>query len=233
MAEGVVIGGRIYPLLHPITGHPIPVFGPKDHGVEFHPGDGYNKKRVKPIDLGVFHWTGSENPVEKMLEELRKKDYGIEFAGDPLGNLFQMCDPLEVDTADAGIANSRSWGIELVNAGFRRASTLWRKPRYKGLNLGPRPEYRSIIHGKVVHLYDFYGAQTLTALALNRLMVSAIDTYPPRVCTVPGVIDLKTSKGGAIGHYNITEKKFDPGTELMLFLARGMAVPELPELVVA
>lgn len=228
MATGVLIGGKIYPLNHPITGHPIPVFGPKDHGFEFKAGDGYNKKRVKDIDLGVFHWTGSENAVETMVETLRKRSLGVEFAISPMGSLYQFCDPLEVDTADAGIANSRSWGVEMVNAGIRRAATLWMEPRQRKIKMGPRPSYDTVLHRKAIKCWDFYPVQTITACALNKLMVAALPTYTSDVCTVPGVIKLDNTVKGAIGHYNITDEKLDPGTRFMQHLAVFMKTGELP-----
>jgi hypothetical protein len=225
MATGVIVGGKIFPLNHPITGHPIPVFGPKDHHIEFHAGDGYNKRRREAINLGVFHWTGSENAVEVMAKTLRKRKLGVEFAITPYGSLYQFCDPLEVDTADAGIANSRSWGVEIVNAGIRRASTLWREPRYRKVKMGPRDPYDTILHGRKLRCWDFYPIQTATACALNKLMVDAIETYPSDVCTAPGVVKIKGEDAvvGAIGHYNITNKKIDPGPKLLVALAAFMA----------
>jgi len=230
MADGVLIGGKTYPLLHPLTGYPIPVFGPKDHKIEFRPGDGYNKKRRATIDLGVFHWTGSENAVETMASTLRKRQLGVEYAISPIGSLFQFCDMMEVDTADAGIANSRSWGVEMVNAGIRRASTLWRAPQYRKVPLGPRPAYETVLHGRKLLCWDFYPAQTVTACALNKLICDVLPTYPRTVCTVPGVVPIKGPDAvkGAIGHYNITTEKLDPGTLFMEHLAEFMRTGKLP-----
>jgi len=227
MAEGILVGGKIYPLLHPITKHPIPVLGTQDHKIEFKPGDGYNKKRVKPIDLGVYHWTGSENQVETMVKVLRQRKLGVEFAISPYGVLYQFCDPMLVDTADAGIANSRSWGVEIVSAGIRRMNTLWMEPRARKPPMGPRPSYDTVLHGKKLKCYDFYPAQTATACALNKVMTEAIPGYAKDVCTVPGVVDLATVKG-AIGHYNITNEKLDPGTQFMTHLAEFMKTGNLP-----
>lgn len=230
MAEGIVIGGKTYPLLHPITGHPIPVFGPKDHKVEFKAGDGYNKKRMATIDLGVFHWTGSENAVETMVNTLRQRKLGVEYAISPLGTVYQFCDMMLVDTADAGIVNSRSWGVEMVNAGFRRMSTLWMEPKYRKIPLGPRPAYQAIIHGKTLNCWDFYPAQTASACALNKLIADAVPTYSNEVCTVPGIVSVKGPNAvkGAIGHYNITTEKYDPGTRFMGHLADFMRTGKLP-----
>lgn len=225
--DGVRIGGKIYPLLHPITKHPIPVFGPEDHKIEFRPGDGYNKKRRKPIDLGVFHWTGSENAVETMARVLRKRKLGVEYAISPYGSLYQFCDMMEVDTADAGIANSRSWGVEIVNAGIRRRSTLWREPRYRKVKMGPREGYNTKIHGRKVRCWDFYPAQRMTAFALNKLIFDVVDTYPADVCTHPGTVPLD-GVFGAVGHYNVSRKKLDPGTKFMEDLAQFMKSGAVP-----
>jgi hypothetical protein len=229
VAAGVVIGGKTYPLLDPISGDPIPVFGVKDHRQEFRAGDGYNKKRREEINLGVFHWTGSENSIETMVNTLRKRKLGVEFAISPFGSLYQFCDMMEVNTADAGIANSRSWGVEIVNAGTRRASTLWREPRYRKPPMGPRQGYDTVIHGRKVRCWDFYVQQKLTAFALNKLISDALETYPPSVHVDPQVLDIK-AKGesaghivqGAVGHYNISRKKLDPGTRFMHELKQFM-----------
>lgn len=226
--DGVRIGGKVYPLLHPLTQHPIPVFGPEDHGIRFDVGDGYNKARRKPIDLGVFHWTGSENSVETMANTLRKRKLGVEFAISPYGSLFQFCDMMEVDTADAGIANSRSWGVEIVNAGVRRASTLWREPRYRKTKMGPRHAYDTELHGRKLKCWDFYPIQKTTAFALNRLIADVVDTYPEDVCVTPGVVPRLHKVFGAVGHYNISAKKLDPGPQFMRELADFMRNGTLP-----
>ena len=77
MADGVIVGGVKYSLRHPITGFPIPVFGPKDTGMDFMPGDGYNKRRTVDITGGVIHYTGSENSVETMFRVLNKRKLGV------------------------------------------------------------------------------------------------------------------------------------------------------------
>jgi hypothetical protein len=239
MAEGVIIGRKTYPLLHPLTQHPIPVFGVADHGIRFRPGDGYNKPRREDIDLGVFHWTGSENSVERMAETLRKRKLGIEYAISPYGSLYQFCDMMEVNTADAGIANGRSWGVEIVNAGVRRMNTLWREPRYRAVQMGPRTSSIQTIHGKELCVWDFYPAQVMTALALNKLIADAVPTYPETVHRHGGVLDIKalakprTEGGhggvydiqGAVGHFHVSRKKIDAGRVLMdeldLFMRNG------------
>ncbi len=240
MAKGVLVGGKFYPLLHPITQHPIPVFGAVEkgdgwlweHGMEFKIGEGYNKARVVPITLGVYHWTGSENPVETMFRVLNGRKLGIEFVITPLGSLYQMCDPLRVDTADAGAANKISFGCEMINQGLRQwyNPKKWKTPRAQsrsGFDLGPRMSYETEIHGRKKRIYDFYPQQTVTACALNELMVEAIPSYTDAVCTEPGVMDWRHFNG-AVGHLNLKTSKTDPGTRLMGNLDHFMRTGTLP-----
>lgn len=230
MADGVVIGGKVCPLLHPLTEHPIPVFGPKDHGMEFKAGDGYNKERAVDITLGVVHWTGSENALETMFKVLLKRKLGVEYAISPYGSLYQFCDMMRVDTADAGAANKISWGVEVVNAGIRRWKTMWREPRYRKVKMGPRDGYDAYLHGRArrTRCWDFYPQQTATLCALNRLLADECSTYGEAVCTHPGVIDFK-SFNGALGHLNITKRKIDPGTMPMQNLDHFMRTGGLPK----
>ncbi len=202
--------------------------------MEFHPGDGHNKRRMAALDLSVWHWTGSENALETMFRVLMKRKLGVEFAISPYGSLYQFCDPTKVDTADAGIANARSWGVEMVNAGIRRRSTLWREPRYRKIKMGPRDKYDCRIHGKKVRVWNFYTAQIITAFALNRLMSDVVGTYPANVATAPTVLDVKAKTNGdrhtfdrhivqgAVGHYNVSRRKLDPGPLFMAQLSHYM-----------
>lgn len=225
--QGVLIGGKSYDLVSPRSKVRIPVLGPSDHGMEFKPGEGYNKRREVDITLGVVHWTGSENPVEVMYKTLRKRRLGVEYCISPHGVLYQFCDMMRVDTADAGSANKISWGVEIVNAGIRRANTLWREPRYRKVKMGPRHAYSTKIHGKKVNCWDFYPAQFETLCALNKLISDVVPTYSDEVSIAPGVIDWKNFCG-AVGHYNISERKLDPGTEPMSNLRFFMKMGVLP-----
>jgi hypothetical protein len=235
MATGVIVGGKTYPLLHPLTGHPIPVFNWHDTGMEFKVGDGHNKRRTVDITLGVYHWTGSENPVETMYRVLHNRDLGIEACITALGSLYQFCDPLLVDTADAGRANKISFGVEIINQGVTSLLNpkKWKTPRAQmrgGYDLGPRTSYETVIHGRRKRCYDFYPQQTATMCALNALMVEAIPTYEPNVCIDPGVIDWENFRGAA-GHLQIETRKIDPGTRPMKTLQHFMRTGRLPNYV--
>ncbi len=232
MASGVLVNGELRDLLDPITNHPIPIFGPKDHGMEFVVGTGYNKPRKVDITLGVIHWTGSENPIETMFRVLNNRKLGVEFAISPLGSLYQFCDPCKVDTADAGKANKMSWGVEIVNQGIRQwyNPKKWKTPRAQkrsGFNLGPRPTYQTKIHGRKMRVWGFYPRQTATLCALNKLLADAIPSYGSGVCVEPGTMDFK-GFNGAVGHFNVSRRKTDPGTQVMTDLQFFMQTGELP-----
>lgn len=237
MAEGIVVGGLVAPLLHPITGFPIPVFGPDDHGMRFTESDGHNRARDPEIalDLGVFHWTGSENYVETMFRVLMRRKLGVTFAITPYGSLYQFCDPTKVTTAHAGRVNDRCWGVEIVSAGVRRAGTLWREPRYRKAKMGRRDSYYTKIHGRRVHCYDFYPAQKMTALALNKAMVEYLPDYPSEVCVrqsviedIDGLEEENERIRGAVGHFQVSRRKIDPATRLMYELDAYMKDGTLP-----
>lgn len=217
MSDGIIVGGRSYPVTHPVTRHPIPVFAwcdpPGSMRVpEFRAGDGHNKRRTSPIDLCVVHWTGGEAEPDRMAETLRKRKLGVEFAISRLGNVFQFCDPAEVDTADAGIVNHRSVGIEVVSYGYAGPISLVPK-------LGrDRETYQARAHGRTVKTAHFYSVQTQALLALADALTDAI---PAMLRQVPpsdaaGVYGPALLKGparfcGFVGHYHLTTSKRDPG----------------------
>lgn len=217
MADGVLINGESVPLLHPITKHPIPIFGPEDTGMEFKIGQGYNKRRRVAIRGGVIHWTGSENPVETMFRVLNNRKLGVEYCITPMGSLYYFCDPTKVDTADAGAANKYTWGVELIGAGLVRKGKRWKAPG----NMPPREKYKTEIHGQKLTCRKMYPAQLQTLFALNALMVDNLPKYEDAVCTETGVIDFAKFRG-AIGHYNIKRGKTDPGPHTMQALAQFM-----------
>lgn len=192
------------PVLHPLTKHPIPCFGPDDHGMEFKVGVGHNRRRRAKITGGVVHYTGSENPVETMFRVLNGRELGVETAITPMGSLFWFCDALEVDTADAGGANKKTWGVECISTGMiKPGKRLKRIP-----HMPPRERYKARIHGKWRNYVKLYPAQQQTLNALNAVMVDAIPTCGEDVCTMPGVINFKNFKG-TIAHYNVKRTKTD------------------------
>jgi hypothetical protein len=220
MADGIVIGGKLYPVVDD-AGQPVSVRRWNDRQLpqvpEFGPGDGYNKRRVKPIDLFVFHWTGGENDPIPMADVLRKRKLGIEFAISRSGTIYQFCDPALVDTADAGIVNSRSIGCEIVCYGY--ASWDITRRVFTVPKLGQdREMYEALTHGKKVKTAKFYDSQMRAARALANAVSEAIPAIRKRVPSVMNDVlpaDALQSFTGFVGHYHITESKRDPGPWFM------------------
>ena len=229
MADGIIVAGRAYPVTHPVTRHPIPVFAWCDPGVRvpaFRAGDGYNRARRSPIDLCVVHWTGGEAEPERMAETLRRRKLGVEFAISRLGDVYQFCDPADVDTADAGTVNHRSVGVEVVSYGYA-GGWVWDPLRAMRVPRVPPPgrdreTYRATTHGRAVQTAKFYPAQVSTLCALADALSSAIPTiaravppedaagvYPPALFRGPSRF------AGFVGHYHLTARKRDPGPHTM------------------
>lgn len=192
---------------------------------EFKAGDGYNKPRVRAIDSCVWHWTGGEGDPIVVAETLRRRKLGVEFAIARDGALYQFCDPCVVDTADAGILNSRSVGVEIVNYGYAGGWTFdpvraVRVPLVPKLGKD-RETYEDAIHGKTVRHADFYAVQNATAMALAQVLSDVLPI--PRVVPLDAAgfirraltpAELSGFKGH-LGHYHITTAKRDPGTRLI------------------
>lgn len=230
---GIQIANRLYPLVNLATGKEIPVRRWNDDQLpkvpEFKAGDGYNKHRVRPINLMVWHWTGGEQDPIQMAEVLRQRKLGVEFAISRSGTVYQFCDPAQVDTADSGSVNSRSVGCEIVCYGYR---SVWDLEHAFGIpKLGlDREKYPALTHGHEVDTAKFYTCQVQAALAL----ATAVSAALPIKRQVPGaafsVLPPEGIAGfsGHIGHFHLTDKKRDPGPWFMdqlrfLFDAKGVA----------
>lgn len=215
----IVVGGKEYALGNSRTQQPVTVRRWNDGQLpkvpEFAAGDGYNKKRVKPIDLMVWHYTGGEQEPIQMADVLRKRKLGVEFAISRSGTVYQFCDPALVDTADAGIVNSRSVGCEVVNYGYRSLIDL--KNAFGVPKVGlDREMYDAVTHGRTVKTAKFYPCQIEAVLALALAVSTALPEIQKTVpAGVPGVLKDLVAFRGHVGHYHITDSKRDPGPQLM------------------
>ena len=128
---------------------------------------------------------------------------GVEFSIYADGTLWQHCDPVFVDTFDAGFFNRPSAGVEIVNRGLAPAF-----PRV------PREAYDAKINGKPVKFLKFTDAQMLSYVALCNTLCAALDI--PRV--VPWQRRVMSGQelasfSGVLGHFHLTTDKLDPGTQ--------------------
>lgn len=225
-ASDIIIDGQRFHV--GIAGHESPrVLTWHDHGVEFRAGEGFNKRRRSTIDLCVWHWSGGENEPLTMVRTLRKRKLGIEFAIGSTGVVYQFCDPMRVDTADAGPVNARSVGVEVINYGVRSFSREDDAFRAGGLLIPKRGVGRTrsehTIHGRRHTVASFYPAQIAAAQALADALSRALP-IPPQVPLDDSrnwVIDHALSAdalgafSGHVGHYHVSKRKLDPGPQFM------------------
>lgn len=190
------------------------------HGLEFRAGHGA-RKRVGVPDLLVVHVTGGEGAPPQMFATLKARELGVEFAIDVEGVISQFCDPLKVDTFDAGPINRRSVGVEIVNYGYRA------DPKTVPLKGKARPLYDCIIHGRRVMMARSNPAQLAALVSLADVLTSspllAIPRKLPR--TLSGEVhgrlmdsDEIASFRGVLGHMHVSGAKIDPGMDCFVAL---------------
>ena len=208
--NGILIGGVWHSCAAPVeTWH--------KHGLEFRAGKGARKRTQVP-DLFVVHVTGGEGSPHTMFSTLEKRELGIEFAIDVDGVIWQFCDPLEVDTFDAGPINARSIGVEIVNYGYRA------DPKTVPLKGKGRELYDTTIHGRRLVMARSNPAQVAALVALADVLTSSPMLKIPR--TVPrwpgGAIDTHVMDAkrlaafsGVLGHLHVSGAKIDPGTDVL------------------
>ncbi len=206
---GLIIDGRDVELA-------MPIFDWRSTGLEFKAGEGHNKARKKTIDLLVLHWTGGEGDAKQMFNVLRRRELGVEFFIDDEGLIWQFADPAFVDTADAGKYNARSIGVEIQNYGHRRDPKDI--PR-KGTD---RRMYQTTLHNRKCTFARFRPVQIAAAICLVDSVCNAVPTIKkqiPRDAT--GYFVARTMRkneldtyAGVVGHFHLTAKKTDPGTDI-------------------
>lgn len=224
-ASEIIVGGHAVPLR--VAGERTPiVLTWRDHGISFAPGQGWNKRRKQQIDLVVWHWTGGEGEPPAVAKVLKNRGYGVEFAIARTGVIYQFCDPLLVDTADAGSVNARSVGVEIVSYGMRSRTPGWKPPRAGA----GRPVRKVAIHGVRCEVAAFHPEQLAAARALADGLSRGLGIPRKVPTTREGVVTSKLlSPGelaqfkGHIGHYHCSRQKCDPGPEFMAELNRFFA----------
>lgn len=209
----IVVGGREHPILGPS-------FLWSETGMEIKPGFGA-RRRESEIDLIVWHYTAGEGDAQQLFRTMRNRKLGVEFFIDRAGAVWQFCEPMEVDTFDAGTANRRSVGVEMACYGYRP------KPELVPSRGTDRRTYVDSVHGEPKTFAHFYPQQVAAAVSLAFALGDAL-SIPLRVPT-DGVGDLLKqamrqdeldSFHGHLGHYHLTTRKIDPGTALLnVFLA--------------
>ncbi len=179
-------------------------------GFEYKPGKGARTRTRKPRVLVTHHTAGEETPAG-LYHVLTTHGLGVEFSIYPDGRLFQHCDPILVDTFDAGFANTWSCGVEIVNAGVAPC-----KPQRF------RESYKARVNGRDIIYLRYTPKQLESYLALCNTVCDALKipkVVPHQLRTMgPAELDAFT---GILGHFHLTEQKPDPGTEPFEFLRKN------------
>lgn len=176
------------------------------------------KRRLKPIQHVVLHWTASENPAATVFRTLNQRNLSIDYIVDGEGLIWE-CNPdiKNLYTLHAGIINRTSIGIEIVNYAIAP------KPPKKGAD---RAIDTQVIHGRKQKVARFRPAQVDAVYALCDYLCRE-HNIPFQVLggtTTAAVADFT----GIIGHFHINRLKNDPGPLLLTQLKdRHRAVTQL------
>lgn len=202
---GLVLDGTIIPCR-------AKVFNWRDTGLETKIA-GNNKRRLKTqiVDLFIVHWSGGYGDAAALHRVLNSRELGSEFYIDYDGSIVEFCDPVLVNTADAGPVNKRSFGAEVRCGGFPVV----------GRERPDQPIYDGVLRGRARDYVDFSSAQKEALLAL---LEALRDAKHPRVqipLVVPGGAARTLTTGemaafkGVAGHYHVSTNKADPGPKVM------------------
>jgi hypothetical protein len=179
------------------------------------------KPRSKSISQICLHWTGGEGDVVQFRKVLHNRRVGAHFFIDRWGTIWQLADPLELQTYHAGrFVNPQSIGIEIACYGYRwpaRKKWNWREV--------PKIARDRLIHqvkisNRDYYLADYYPVQTDAMISLVDELIAAL---PGIDRTVPLEPDgsLRTRRfsirearsfSGVLGHLHVPMTgKIDPG----------------------
>lgn len=183
-------------------------------------------KRVKPVRLAVWHWTGGKTS-DSCIRTLRSRRLSIHYTIDHDGTVREHADPAKVVAQHVGRVelaqgalsiNAESVGIEIAHKGFA--------PSFSGESW-KRDEYTANVHGCAARLLRFTDAQLDAARTLAE-HISQRFAIPLEVPTDEagrlrtGLLDEAAMRAfrGHAGHFHFERKKTDPGPELLNEIAR-------------
>lgn len=184
-------------------------------------------KRVKPVRLAVWHWTGGKTS-ESCIRTLRCRSLSIHYTIDHDGTVREHADPAKVVAQHVGRVafargalsiNAESIGIEIAHKGFA--------PSFDG-EPWKRSEYTANVHGCAARLLRFTDAQLVSAQQLAE-HISQRFALPLEI-PINDAGHLHTqlldeaamrSFRGHAGHFHFDRKKTDPGPELLGAIVRN------------
>lgn len=184
--------------------------------------------RTRPTRAVINHWTGAENPPDRLFENLKKGRLSVHFAIDVTGEIWQYMD------AHAYGAHCAAQGMNAFSVGIEN---IGRGNNFGAPNRGIlRQRAFETIHGTKVMYDDLTPAQLGAGVALNEALCLAYG-LPMRVPEHPkgDVLSLVLSArdaaafSGCAGHLHFEPKKIDPGLGLLRAIrdrGRALSPPE-------
>lgn len=206
------------------------------HGYQFTPDMKNIGKRRAPYDkpeLLVVHWTGGERSNQNVYRTLKDRSYGVEFAMDYYGHIWQYADPYEVYTAHAGGMNLQSFGIEIQSQGLY-PHPMWSEATQRRMDKKwQRGRYRDDVGGKSYSMVCFTAEQLEALLQFCDALAEAevipkempLREEPMVVHAEGGDVEcallstervpkkLRPQLKGVCGHFHVHDTKVDPGTQ--------------------
>lgn len=147
----IIVGGKRVPCAAPVRLH-------VDHGMQFE-----KLKARKRTSVVTLHWTGAENPPERVFRNMTVARKSVHFVVGAGGEAYQFCDA-DMLCAHASGQNERAVGIEVVN----RANGAKTVPR------GPdRTLLKETVHGKEFVYTAFLPAQVHTVQCIVAALCEA------------------------------------------------------------
>jgi hypothetical protein len=167
----------------------------------------------------VLHWTGGEGNGKQVYKVLKRRNLAVEFFVDGNGLIYQYADPCLVACRAVGQRFwKRSISIEIQNYGYRKDS------KQIPLSAIDRGEYFDKIHGISLKMARFYQPQKEAVKDLVFTLCKNLDIDYSFPINSNGILIKRRLKNqerdsfGVLGHFHLTQRKIDPGSDLFTYL---------------
>ncbi len=204
------------------------IFDGREARLWWEPGEPGTRRRVGPVRGVVWHWTGGRNHHGGIHSTLRNRRDPKTRRPTPLsihytisrGEIMQQADPSTTVCSHAGVVNDWTIGVEIAHKGMQPAFASQPRARYTS----------SPIHGRTWRLLRHHVDDLKAVLWLADYLSDEYE-IPRRVpVDLDGslVLDvlpetLLATYAGHLGHLHVSERKRDPGEDLLLALRDAWA----------